>query len=329
MTAWHTLLAIDFDKHACAAYRANFPDTEVRCASVADVLDSLPAADVVVGGPPCQPFSDAGENRGETDERDCIPDFIEAVRRVRPRHFLMENVRGLLKQKHARYFHFALDALAACGYIVQWRLLDAVNYGVPQFRERVWIWGVRRDLHGDGMHHAWPLPTHAWPPPDACMFGAALLPGITVGEAIGGLAQEIVMKSWPQGYWGKFSDKHPCAKLNKPAPTLPCDWIGTQSIGLVEIRGTGMMRNFTPVEGLRIQSAPANFMFPPGTPISLKTRIIGNGQASLMVYRLWQAMSAVDPESCTVVSLFSGGGVGDSGLRGRYWSLSGAALEVA
>lgn len=181
-----TLLAIDFDKWACATYAANFPGVRVECGPVRNFIPSLPRADVVMGGPPCQGFSLAGEGLGEHDERDGIPDFIDAVCRVQPRHFLMENVRGLITAKHWPYFCRAIDRLTEeCGYNVQWRLLDAVNYGVPQFRERVWVWGIRNDLYAGGMRHRWPMATHAWPPPEPCMFGATLLPGVTVGQALG------------------------------------------------------------------------------------------------------------------------------------------------
>jgi hypothetical protein len=64
---------------------ANFPGVRVECGPVADYLDALPDADVMLGGPPCQPFSDAGENEGEADDRDCIPDFCAAVERASPR----------------------------------------------------------------------------------------------------------------------------------------------------------------------------------------------------------------------------------------------------
>ena len=190
MSRWQTILAIDSDRWACETYRANFPGVPVACGPAADYIASLPAADVILGGPPCQPFSMAGEGEGESDERDSIPDFIAAVGKVRPRMFLMENVDGLLTQRHIRYFGKAVEKLERLGYSVKSRELDAVAFGVPQFRNRVWVWGIRSDIarcghYGGGIGHRWPQPTHAWPPPDSCMFDGALLPGVTVGEALG------------------------------------------------------------------------------------------------------------------------------------------------
>jgi len=96
---WQIILAVDFDKWAGATYAANFPGVDVRHASVADLIDSLPAADVLVGGPPCQPHSLAGKRQASADARDCGPDFVAAVAKVRPRMFLMENVPGLLSSE--------------------------------------------------------------------------------------------------------------------------------------------------------------------------------------------------------------------------------------
>lgn len=238
MGHWTTILAVDNDKWACETYRANFPGVDVRCASVSDQIESLPYADVIIGGPPCQPFSDAGENEGEADERDCIPDFCAAVEHGKPRMFLMENVRGLLKEKHIRYFGRMLTRLeqAGPGYVVQWRVLDAVAYGVPQFRERVFVWGTRKDVYDDGARHQWPKSTHAWPPPDECMFGAALLPGVTVGEALGipDASNRRIRGS------GVIRRDHPS---NEPCPTVMQPTGGKSGLMLVGARIIGGGRN--------------------------------------------------------------------------------------
>lgn len=176
------ILAIDFDKWACKTYQANFPNVEVRCAKVEDEIDRLPAADVIISGPPCQSFSMAGKGLGEADPRNGWPANIAAVRKVRPRMFLAENVAGMLTVKHIKYLAKVYKALEDCGYLVQHRRLDSVNFGVPQFRDRIWVWGIRKDLD---CVHSWPSQTHCWPPVPDGMFGAGLLPGVTVGEALG------------------------------------------------------------------------------------------------------------------------------------------------
>jgi site-specific DNA-cytosine methylase len=178
---WQTLIAIDNDPAAAATYAVNFPGVRVECAPVSNLLDQLPDADVIIGGPPCQPFSTAGDGDGSNDKRDCIPDFVEAVLKVRPKQFLMENVPGLLAEKHIGHLSSAVQRLEREGYEIQTCELDAVSFGVPQFRNRVWVWGIRADLK---LKHQWPKPTHAWPPPEKCMFGGELKAGVTVRQAL-------------------------------------------------------------------------------------------------------------------------------------------------
>lgn len=177
---WRTITAIDADAKAVEVYRANMPGVEVRWELVRAA--TLPRADVLLGGPPCQPFSVAGKRGGSEDARDCVPDFIDAIGVVRPRMFLMEQVPGFTTVEDGRYMQRCVAAMEAHGYSVEMRLLDAVHYGVPQFRLRAWFWGVRNGL---GIVRRWPRPTHAWPwPEQQCMFGGDLLPAVVVGEAL-------------------------------------------------------------------------------------------------------------------------------------------------
>lgn len=82
MIEWDTILAIDHDERACKTYRANVDADRVECGNVADLLPLIVEArpDVILGGPPCQPYSSAGKQQGDKDTRDCVPDFCEAVR---------------------------------------------------------------------------------------------------------------------------------------------------------------------------------------------------------------------------------------------------------
>ncbi len=192
-----TVLAVDFDEKATLTYKENFPGTDVVTSRVEDVVNGLRAgdADIIIGGPPCQSFSVAGKGLGEDDGRNGIPAFIDAVGRVLPRMFIMENVRGLVTKKHKPYFDTVIQALRYCGYQVDWKVLDAVNYGVPQFRKRVWVWGVRNDLH---MMPVFPEATHAWP------WAGGLERGVTVGWALG-LAHTQVDGIWFPGSDGFYA----------------------------------------------------------------------------------------------------------------------------
>ena len=92
--------------------------------------------DIIIGGPPCQPFSRIGNQMGIEDARDGFPIFIDAIKRIKPRVFLFENVQNILG-RHKWYFDLILNKLRSLGYIVEYKVLNAVDYGVPQNRERV------------------------------------------------------------------------------------------------------------------------------------------------------------------------------------------------
>ena len=142
--------------------------------------------DLVSGGPPCQPFSIGGKHQGFRDDRDMFPEAARAVREIRPKVFVFENVRGLLRSSFAEYFEYItlrltypemvrrqserwMDHLARLErhhtagrkkglvYNVTFRTINAADYGVPQARVRVFLVGVRADL---GIEWSFPKPAH-------------------------------------------------------------------------------------------------------------------------------------------------------------------------
>lgn len=109
---------------------------------------------VVAGGPPCQPYSTGGARKGILDERDGIPHFIRAVKEVSPDAFVMENVPGLARGEQFAVLKNTLAAFEELGYFVDWRLLHAADFGVPQRRRRLLVVGTRTQ------GFEWPAPTH-------------------------------------------------------------------------------------------------------------------------------------------------------------------------
>jgi DNA (cytosine-5)-methyltransferase 1 len=118
---------------------------------------------VVVGGPPCQPWSTGGKRLGTNDPRDGFPQFLRVLREVEPEAFLIENVAGLIRGAKRAYFLqlrdeleslVALDELTSLGYKVAWEVLNAADYGVPQKRQRLFMVGMRH------RRFEFPPPTH-------------------------------------------------------------------------------------------------------------------------------------------------------------------------
>lgn len=171
--------------------------------------------DLVSGGPPCQPFSIGGKHHGMGDRRNLFPEAARAVREIRPRAFVFENVKGLVRDSFAKYFAYIvlqltfpdvtkrptedwsshlsrLERIKTKGtavdlrYTVVWSLLNAADYGVAQRRERVFFVGFRSDV---GIPWAFPRATHS--------------------------REALVTTQWLTGdYW----ERHRIAARSRPAP---------------------------------------------------------------------------------------------------------------
>jgi DNA (cytosine-5)-methyltransferase 1 len=142
------LWANEYDKEIWETYEKNHPHTVLDRRSITDIEASeLPDCDGIIGGPPCQSWSEAGALRGIDDKRgQLFYDFIRMLKAKQPKFFLAENVSGMLLPCHRD----ALDNIKAlfrdCGYILSFKLLNVADYGVPQDRKRVFFVGYRSDL---------------------------------------------------------------------------------------------------------------------------------------------------------------------------------------
>lgn len=150
--------ANEFDSAVRNTYLRNHPHTEFVLSDITRVApDTIPDCDGFIGGPPCQSWSVAGKQLGLDDKRGRLfYTYIDLIRAKKPRFFLIENVKGMLDDKFKDAFQDFLNLLDSAGYDVNWQLLDAINYGVPQNRERVFLIGFRKDLN---IKYSFPLPT--------------------------------------------------------------------------------------------------------------------------------------------------------------------------
>ncbi|MFD8886992.1 DNA cytosine methyltransferase [Streptomyces erythrochromogenes] len=150
-------LAVELDGHAVATLKRNQPDWEVRQGDVADAgvwdPEEYKGVDLFAGGVPCPPFSIAGKQMGATDERDLFAWAIEACGRMQPRALLLENVRGLSANRFSAYRQHVLDQLHEYGYVGEWKLLHASDFGVPQLRPRFVLVAMAKE-HAE--YFTWP-----------------------------------------------------------------------------------------------------------------------------------------------------------------------------
>lgn len=139
----------EIDKYATQIYEKNFPNHRALGDVTEINTEELPDFDLLVGGFPCQAFSIAGLRKGFDDTRGTL--FFEIARILhdkRPRHFLLENVKGLLSHERGETFKTIIRVLSEMGYDVEWEVFNSKNYGVPQNRERVYIKGHLRGDRG-------------------------------------------------------------------------------------------------------------------------------------------------------------------------------------
>lgn len=156
--------AVELLPQACETYSELHPDVDVMQTSTrrVDFRKFRGRVRVVVGGPPCQPFSSGGLRLGGADDRDGFPEMLRVLHEVQPDAFLVENVAGLARGQTRAYFLPLLDALRELGYRIEWAILAATDYGVPQRRERLFVVGSRlpgfafpERTHGPGRARPW------------------------------------------------------------------------------------------------------------------------------------------------------------------------------
>jgi len=228
---------VETNKHACATLRANFSPELVYEGDIRDFdFGSVGEIDIIAGGPPCQPFSLGGKGKASNDARDMFPYACKAVESLRPRAFVFENVKGLLRPAFADYFNSVIARLENAGYKVSYNLVNAVDYGVPQKRERIFIVGIRKDIENK---FVFPAPTHpkqAWK---------------TIRDVLG--------SPMPSNQIAKQYVGHTGSRLDAPAKTIKAGVHGVPGGENMIILDNGQTRYLTIEEAKKIQTFPDDF----------------------------------------------------------------------
>ena len=209
----------DFDKNACATLRLN-SDQAVIESPIADVSEqdmravlgtTLNRVDVLIGGPPCQPFSKSAYwAKGDTlrlkDPRAAtLGHYFRMVEMLRPRAFLLENVSGLRFSGKEEGFQFILDCIREINrrqgldYRPVWRILNAAEYGVPQLRSRFILIAFR-----DGREFRFPTPSHGKVDDGGTLFDADKMPFASAWDAIGDITPDPQERLEVGGRWAEL-----------------------------------------------------------------------------------------------------------------------------
>ena len=269
-------LGFEMDADCCATYRANLSGDCIQ--AKLEPGYAFPRAQVVIGGPPCQPFSVGGQQKGIRDARDGFPAFIAAVEQAQPDIWMFENVRGLM-YRNKPYLDAILAELQAMHYVVEYRLLRAVEHGVPQNRERMIVVGHR------GHFEFPPVQPHR----------------VTAGEAVGDLihlldADAKFLTASMDAYVANYEKASKCITprdlhLDRPARTVTCrNLAGATGDMHRVVLPDGRRRRLTVREGARLQSFPDWFEFQGSEASQYKQ--IGNAVPPLMAYEIARCFRA-------------------------------------
>lgn len=215
--------ACDSDYAAVDCYARNVGNhvhqRDVRTQAFTNDIDLIAECDIVLGGFPCQGFSKAGPKRADDDRNQLYQEMLAAVRRLRPRVFVAENVDGMRQYYRGSYVRRIQTDFDALGYRVEHRVLNAGAFGLPQHRRRIFFVGT---LERQGLRFPWPIPSHGARSRNgetplsyerhrsqspAADTTPVLTPAPTIRDAIGDLADlassppdHAVTASWPQKY---------------------------------------------------------------------------------------------------------------------------------
>jgi DNA (cytosine-5)-methyltransferase 1 len=276
-TGFEIVWANEINPAACKTYRHNIGEHIIQ-GDINNTIDTLPSyADVVIGGFPCQDISINGKMLGIGGKRSSLyTAIVEAVRRVRPKAFVAENVGGLLMKKNDASFKKIMEDFGELGYNVRHALFRASEYGVPQTRERVFIVGTAKGLPV----FVPPEPVHGRP--------------ITAKDAIGDL-ESLEMNQEFSHVWSyaNVSGEQGNRRLK---PDRPGYTIRAECHGNIQFHYS-LPRRISMREAARIQSFPDSFLFM--SKLRETERQIGNAVPPVLA---WHVAKAVG-------SAIAGGGV--------------------
>ena len=288
---FETVWANDNFGDAVETYKKNIGD-EIVMEDIEKVdIKSIPDADVVIGGFPCQGFSIANMKRKVEDERNVLYKyFVKIVKEKKPKFFVAENVKGILSIGQGSVIKKIVKDFESVGYKVRYHLFNTADYGVPQTRQRVIILGIRSDLKID-----LPFP----PNPTHNSKGAGLKKHVSIGEVLANLPdpdkehkiKNHVYTKYKQKFNGYISNRR--IDPDKPSPTITAR--GDGKGGAMIHNHPSAARRLSCRELALIQGFPMNFEFT-GSMTSIY-RQIGNAVPPIFAEKIARViMDAVKKE---------------------------------
>jgi len=262
---------------AVNTYRANIGD-HIVLSDIENInIDEIPRHDILIGGFPCQGFSVANMGRNSEDSRNKLYLYLlKVLEKNKPKYFLAENVKGILSLEKGKVFEVILNDFDKIGYDVSYKLVNAADYGVPQKRQRVIIYGSRKDIN---VNLEFPKPTH-----NKTVNGSGLQNWLSIGEALSNIPDPDSKHNLANHTYSKFKLKfngylgNRTIDPHQPAPTVTAR--GDSKGGVVVLHHPNNKRRMSARELATTQSFPLDYIFS-GTRSSVY-RQIGNAVPPLL-----------------------------------------------
>jgi DNA (cytosine-5)-methyltransferase 1 len=279
------LAVFDNDRHAHATLLHNRPGWNPQLCDVRDLdCSEYEGVDLFAGGVPCPPFSIAGKQEGANDERDLFPEALRLIRQTNPKGVVLENVRGFSGKRFSGYRAELQKEFERIGFVMQWRVLNASDYGVPQLRPRFILVALRKEYEP---YFAWPqaipnpptvaetifdlISSEGWPGAKAWMKKAeAIAPTLVGGSKKHGGADLGPTRAKQK--WAELGVDGKGIANAAPGREDPIDKLPRLTIQMVS----------------RLQNFPDEWLFKGGK--TAQYRQIGNALPPLVSYRVGQAI---------------------------------------
>ena len=288
--------AIDFDKNAVATYNNNF-SYAAQCIDVRDAdFSKIGNIDILIGGFPCQSFSTVNPTKDTNDERaNLYKQIVRFLEEKQPKFFICENVKGLLTLQGGAIIQKIVSEFQSVGYKVTYRLIRAVEYGIPQRRERVFIVGVRQDIDAKYKFPYSTIVDSKYVPLSSVIDVLAIdnQKYYFSQRAVEGMRN--AKNNMKRGLWQDLTQ--PCLTITSH---LAKTSINSRDPVLLVDAKKDLYRRFTPREAARIQSFPDSFIFPGSESSSY--RQIGNAVPPVMMWHIAKALQDCI-ESCDLESI--------------------------
>lgn len=282
---FEVVYAVDFDKHAVETYNKNF-DYPAVCQDICQVdFSKIPDVDIMIGGFPCQSFSTVNPTKDTNDARaNLYKQIVRFLTIKQPKAFICENVKGLMTLKHGEIIKKIMTEFSEVGYNVKYQLVKAVEYGVPQRRERVIIVGIRKDCD---YSFEYPKPIFL---NGECTPLSKVIDNLAIEEKKYYFSRKAVQgvknakNNMKRGLWQDLNG--PCLTITSHLAKKSMN--SRDPILLVDPQQE-LYRRFTPREAARIQSFPDSFILDKSETYAYKQ--IGNAVPPVMMWYIAKALS--------------------------------------